>query len=98
MAIRERDVNRKASTESAYFISSLENHAPTIAKPVREHWGIENGLHWAWTYLFAKTTAGYATAMLLRISSDSAAIFSSFAKNLKIAYQFLTSHLSRKSS
>ena len=46
MAIRERDVNRKASTESAYFISSLENHAPTIAKPVREHWGIKNGLHW----------------------------------------------------
>lgn len=46
MAIRERDVNGKASTESAYFISSLENHAPTIAKAVREHWGIENGLHW----------------------------------------------------
>jgi predicted transposase YbfD/YdcC len=46
MTIRERDVNGKVSTESAYFISSLENHAPTIAKAIREHWGIENGLHW----------------------------------------------------
>jgi predicted transposase YbfD/YdcC len=46
MAIRNRDVNGKTSTESAYFISSLDNHVPTIAKAVREHWGIENGLHW----------------------------------------------------
>jgi predicted transposase YbfD/YdcC len=43
---RERDVNGNTSIESAYFISSLDNHAPTIAKAVREHWGIENGLHW----------------------------------------------------
>ena len=46
MAVRERDVNGKISTEASYFISSLENHAPTIAKSIREHWGIENGLHW----------------------------------------------------
>ena len=30
MAVRERDVNGKTSTETSYFISSLENHAPTI--------------------------------------------------------------------
>lgn len=46
MAVRERDVNGEISIESSYFISSLENHAPTIAKSIREHWGIENGLHW----------------------------------------------------
>lgn len=46
MAVRERDINGVTSTETSYFISSLENHAPTIAKSVREHWGIENGLHW----------------------------------------------------
>lgn len=44
--IRQREVNGKTSTENAYFISSLDNHAPTIAKAIREHWGIENGLHW----------------------------------------------------
>lgn len=46
MAVRERDVNGKISTEASYFISSIENHSPTIAKSIREHWGIENGLHW----------------------------------------------------
>jgi len=46
MAVREREVNGKTSTETSYFISSLDNQAPTLAKAIREHWGIENGLHW----------------------------------------------------
>ena len=46
MAVREREVQGKVSTETSFFISSLENHASTIAKAIREHWGIENGLHW----------------------------------------------------
>lgn len=46
MAVRERNVNGKTSTERAFFISSLKNHAPTIAKAIREHWSIENSLHW----------------------------------------------------
>jgi predicted transposase YbfD/YdcC len=46
MAVREREVNGKTSTETSYFISILENRAPTIAKTIREHWGIENNLHW----------------------------------------------------
>jgi predicted transposase YbfD/YdcC len=47
MAVRQRDVNGRISTESSYFISSLANHAPTIAKAIRDHWGIENDLHWS---------------------------------------------------
>ena len=43
---RQRDVNGNTSIESSYYISSLYNHAPTIANAVREHWGIENGLHY----------------------------------------------------
>jgi predicted transposase YbfD/YdcC len=46
MAVRTRDVNGETSTEASYFISSHENHASTIAKSVRKHWGIENDLHW----------------------------------------------------
>ena len=46
MAVRERDINGKTSVESSYYISSLQNHAEIVAKPVREHWGIENDLHW----------------------------------------------------
>lgn len=44
--VRHREVNEKRSVEKAYFISSLDNHTPAIAKAIREHWGIENGLHW----------------------------------------------------
>ena len=46
MAIRQRDVGGTVSTETAFFISSLENHAQTISKAIRNHWGVENGLHW----------------------------------------------------
>jgi predicted transposase YbfD/YdcC len=46
MANRKRDINGKVSIETSYFISSLENNAPAIAKAIRQHWGIENSLHW----------------------------------------------------
>ena len=46
MVVRQREVNKKVCVETSYFISSLENHPPTIAKSIREHWGIENSLHW----------------------------------------------------
>jgi predicted transposase YbfD/YdcC len=36
----------KASDEVRYFISSLPAKAKRLAGAVRQHWGIENGLHW----------------------------------------------------
>ena len=33
-------------SEVRYFISSLPAHAEPLAKAIRGHWGIENGLHW----------------------------------------------------
>jgi predicted transposase YbfD/YdcC len=36
----------KASDEVRYFISSLPARAKYLAGAVRQHWGIENGLHW----------------------------------------------------
>jgi predicted transposase YbfD/YdcC len=36
----------KASDEVRYFISSLPAKARRLAGAVRQHWGIENGLHW----------------------------------------------------
>lgn len=46
MAVRERDVNGNVSSEASYFISSLKNKASTIAQSIRDHWSIENSLHW----------------------------------------------------
>jgi predicted transposase YbfD/YdcC len=36
----------KTSDEVRYFISSLPARAKRLAGSVRQHWGIENGLHW----------------------------------------------------
>lgn len=41
-----RIIGEKETTERRYFISSLPADAAKIGRAVREHWGIENRLHW----------------------------------------------------
>lgn len=44
--VTERGV-KKATQESRYYISSLKNPTPQVAlRAIRDHWGIENTLHW----------------------------------------------------
>jgi len=42
----ERRIGEKVSIESRYYISSLPGGAKQLLWAVREHWGIENSLHW----------------------------------------------------
>jgi predicted transposase YbfD/YdcC len=42
----ERTVGAATARETRYFISSLAGTAHHFAHAVRQHWGIENGLHW----------------------------------------------------
>lgn len=46
MVERERLIDGTASVETGYYISSLESDAKQLAKAIRGHWSIENGLHW----------------------------------------------------
>ena len=46
MVKSERRSGDKCTVETRYFISSLPSEAKQTLKAVREHWGIENGLHW----------------------------------------------------
>lgn len=46
MIVSEREVNGKATSEVRYYISSRETTAELFAAAVRNHWGVENGLHW----------------------------------------------------
>jgi len=46
MVIQEKEVNNKRSVESRYFICSINEDAKLFAKAVRDHWGIENKVHW----------------------------------------------------
>jgi len=49
-----REVRGKITTEQRCFISSLEPDCELIAKTVRNHWGIENTLHWNLDMNFAE--------------------------------------------
>ena len=40
------DYNHTPGKEVRYFISSLENDAENLLRHIREHWQIENNLHW----------------------------------------------------
>jgi predicted transposase YbfD/YdcC len=42
----ERTVGAHTARETRYFISSLPPDAAHLARVVRSHWAIENGLHW----------------------------------------------------
>jgi predicted transposase YbfD/YdcC len=44
--VSERVVGGEATYERRYFISSRRASAKTFLNAVREHWGIENSLHW----------------------------------------------------
>lgn len=46
MVQRERHVEDGISVETSYYISSIENDAKRFSHAVRNHWGIENSLHW----------------------------------------------------
>jgi predicted transposase YbfD/YdcC len=43
---RSREINGVASQEVHYYISSLAAPARALAPVIRNHWHIENGLHW----------------------------------------------------
>lgn len=46
--------NGVAKSEVRYYISSLAPLVKSIAKAIRGHWGVENGLHWVLDMYFAE--------------------------------------------
>ena len=46
LCVRERTVNGKTSTEEHYFIGSKRASAKYYARALRNHWCVENCLHW----------------------------------------------------
>ena len=41
-----RELKTKVETEKRYYISSLTPNPERILEAIRQHWGIENSLHW----------------------------------------------------
>lgn len=57
MVYRERTVAGTTSQELIYFISSLQPKVRSLAKHVRDHWKIENQMHWSLDVTFAEDTS-----------------------------------------
>ena len=48
----ERKIGDKTSQETRYYLSSLAGDARKAARAVRQHWGIENSVHWVLDVVF----------------------------------------------
>jgi hypothetical protein len=46
MVESHREVGDPITEETRYYLTSLPCDATQFAKAVREHWGVENALHW----------------------------------------------------
>jgi predicted transposase YbfD/YdcC len=54
---RERRLNDTVTTEQAFYITSLSNVATVILDATRQHWGIENALHWILDVAFSEDSS-----------------------------------------
>jgi predicted transposase YbfD/YdcC len=46
MIVRRRIIDNEETVKTRFYISSLPANAKRILKATRQHWSIENGLHW----------------------------------------------------
>lgn len=75
MVVRTTVINGREAGEVSYFLSSLPAKIKNLAKLIRQHWSIENQLHWVLDVTFAedasrirKRNAPQTSAMLRRLA------------------------------
>ena len=90
MVIRITTVNGRETGEASYFVSSLPPKVKTLAKRIRQHWSIENQLHWVLDVNFTedasrirKCQAPQTSAMLRRLAVSILSSDTSVKDNLR---------------
>jgi len=74
----ERTLNGKTSLEHRYYISSADTDAEKLLSATREHWGIENSLHWVLDVAFREDDS----RLRKKNGAQNAAILKHIALNL----------------
>lgn len=90
MVERERHIHDEVTCETHYYISSLACNAEKFSLGVRNHWGIENALHWGLDIAFredeCRKRAGHAAenfAVLRHIAMNLLKNENSLRKSIK---------------
>lgn len=64
MVISTRSIGEKTTVDIRYYVSSLKSDAKKVLEATRNHWGIENSLHWMLDVAFredeSRVRIGYA--------------------------------------
>jgi predicted transposase YbfD/YdcC len=90
MVLRMTTVNGQEKGEVSYFLSSLPPKIRILAKRIRQHWSIENQLHWVLDVDFTednsrirKQHAPQTSAMLRRLAVSILSVDTSIKDNVK---------------
>ena len=59
--VRTRHLWNKTQKEVMFYISSLPPHAQQLGKAIRQHWSIENQLHWVLDVTFREDSCRIRT-------------------------------------
>lgn len=87
-SIRSINGSRKVETEVRYFLSSASDSPEVLARAIRQHWTIENSLHWVLDVTFREDDCRVRDRTAVR----------NFALLRKIAINLVRRHHSSKSS
>jgi len=62
---RTRHLWNKTTHEIQFYLSSLPSESPRIAAAIRQHWGIENSLHWTLDVTLVKMIGALCTPLII---------------------------------
>jgi hypothetical protein len=82
VVVTERVENGRSASEIRYYICSRQASAQELSKVIRDHWAIENNLHWCLDVVLRMMTAEFARAKAPVTSLASNASFCAFSKTL----------------